>query len=107
MASFCTNCANLLIPSFYNDELNFKCVMCSEIYPPKPEDTLRSERIKENDVMIFEKNLNKAADDPATIKAHVNCINEKCPSKIVKQVRIGDDLKLFNICVRCKTQWLN
>jgi DNA-directed RNA polymerase subunit M/transcription elongation factor TFIIS len=107
MAKFCIYCDNLLIPNFHNEELSFKCMMCNTMYPPNDEDTLRYERIKENDVMIFEKILNKAVDDPATIKAYVKCIKTKCTGKIVKQVRIGDDLRLFNICTICRSQWLN
>jgi hypothetical protein len=28
--------------------------------------------------MLFDKILNKAAEDPATIKAKLDCINKKC-----------------------------
>lgn len=107
MAKFCTYCDNLLIPNFINEELVFKCMMCNVMYPPNDGDTLRYERIKENDIMIFEKILNKAGDDPVTIKAKVNCIKTQCPGKIAKQVRIGDDMRLFNICTTCQSQWLN
>ncbi len=107
MAKFCTSCDNLLIPAFINEELIFKCVTCNDIYPSDDNDTLRYERVKEGDILIFEKILNNAGDDPVTIKARVNCINTQCSGKIVKQVRVGDDMKLFNICVVCKTQWLN
>lgn len=107
MTKFCAYCDNLLVPNFNNEVLIFKCMMCNIIYPPNDNDTLRYERIKENDIMIFEKILNKAADDPVTIKGRVNCIKTKCQGKIVKQVRIGEDMRLFNICVVCKSQWLN
>jgi len=107
MSKFCEICDNLLNANFYNDELNFKCEMCQISYKPNEYDTLRYERIKENDVMIFEKILNKAVDDPATIKSYVNCIKTDCSGKIVKQVRIGDDMRLYNICMVCRTQWLN
>lgn len=107
MSKFCENCDNLLMPNFFNDELNFKCVLCNTAYAPVEEDTLRYERIKESDIMIFEKILNKAADDPATKKAYVKCIKTKCPGKIVGQVLLGDDMRLYNICTTCKSQWLN
>jgi DNA-directed RNA polymerase subunit M/transcription elongation factor TFIIS len=105
---FCDTCDNLLVPKFINEELVFSCESCFIQYKSFPEDSLRKERIKEKDVMIYEKILNKAADDPATIKANVKCINvqKKCKSNIVKQVRIGDDMRLYNICVECKMQWL-
>jgi DNA-directed RNA polymerase subunit M/transcription elongation factor TFIIS len=107
MAKFCDNCDNLLISNFYNDELSFKCILCNSSYSPDDEDTLRYERIKESDVMIFEKNLNKAVKDPATLKAYVNCIMPKCSGKLVKQVRIGENMRLYNICIECGAQWLN
>lgn len=107
MSKFCSYCDNLLIPNFHNEELSFKCMMCNSAYASNDEDTLRYENIKENDVMIFEKILNKAVDDPVTIKARVKCIKTKCDGKIVKQVRIGEDMRLFNICTTCRSQWLN
>ncbi len=107
MSKFCENCDNLLVANFFNDELNFQCVLCNTSYAPDDEDTLRFERIKESNVMIFEKILNKAVDDPATIKAYVKCIKTDCSGKIAKQVRVGDDMRLYNICMKCRTQWLN
>jgi hypothetical protein len=77
------------------------------IYLPEDNDTLIRERIKESDVMIFEKILNKASADPATIKAKIKCIKNKCTGEFVRQVRIGDDMRLYNICITCKSQWLN
>ncbi len=107
MYKFCKNCDNCLDSNYYNDELTFKCKMCNVTYLPDDEDSLRYERLKETDVMIYEKILNKAVDDPATLKAYVKCINTKCPGKIVAQVRIGEDMHLYNICTVCRTQWLN
>ena len=57
--------------------------------------------------MIFEKIINKAVDDPTTYKTYKKCINEKCKGKIVKQLPIGKDMHLYNICTTCKIQWLN
>ena len=57
--------------------------------------------------MVYQKILDKAVDDPATIKARINCINKKCNNDIVKQVRIGDDMRLYNICTLCRVQWLS
>ncbi len=106
MGKFCRFCANLLTESFANDVLSFRCQSCQLVYKAKPEDTLRYEKTKESDTTIYETILNRAVDDPATIKARVDCI-KKCGGKIVKQVRVGDDMKLFNICVKCHTRWLN
>lgn len=106
MATFCETCENLLSAKYINDELTFNCESCHISYKSKDEDTLRKERVKENDVMIYEKILNKAVDDPATIKARIKCLDKKCKNDIVKQVRINDDsASLYNICITCKKTW--
>ena len=107
MVKFCSECNNLLIPNYKNDELKFQCYMCKIEYLPDDKDTLIYEKIKKSDIMIFEKILNRAGDDPATIKEIIQCIKKNCKNNIVKQVRLGDEMKLFNICTVCKTQWLN
>ena len=107
MATFCNFCDKLLSPSFANETLSFKCDLCLVSFPATPEDSLRKERIKEGNVMVYEKILNKAVDDPASLKAEIKCINKKCDSNIVKQVRVGDDMRLYNICVKCRVQWLS
>jgi hypothetical protein len=83
------------------------CNSCHSQYEAVASDTLRYEYVKEPDVMIFETILNKAGEDPVTIKAHQRCVNAKCGNEIIKQVRIGADLRLYNICVKCNAQWLN
>ncbi len=107
MTKFCKNCDNLLVPNFENDKLVFMCMLCRTRYASEAEDTLRYEYVKYDNVMVFEKILSKAVDDPAVMKAYVNCINDKCGGKIVKRVRIGEDMRLYNICISCRTQWLN
>lgn len=104
---FCTICNNLLNANFADNKLSFVCYTCKNTYKADPSDSLRKERIKEADVNIFEKILEKAAQDPATIKAHINCRNDKCTGKLVKQVRVGSQLFLYNICLTCNLTWLN
>lgn len=107
MAKFCDTCDNLLIEKYINNELVFSCELCHILYKSKPEDSLRKERIKESAV-ISSKILDKALDDPATIKAYVKCIKKGCKGEIVKQVRMNDaTARLYNICTQCKTQWLH
>lgn len=107
MAKFCEICENLLSSNFANDKITFTCNVCHIAYASNASDTLRRERIKESDINIFSKILDKAIDDPATIKAHLKCKNDKCSSTVVKQVRVGTDMRLYNICTICKIQWLN
>ena len=103
MSKFCKYCDNLLSPIFPNDGFAFRCNTCHVTLPIEAEDTLRKERIKKTNVMIYEKILDKAGEDPVNIKAHVDCI--KCDNNLVKQIRIGNDMILYNICLKCKTQF--
>jgi len=106
MVNFCKFCQNRLESIYISDELMLKCYKCSLFYKSTNEDSLRFERIKENDLESHKIILNKAAEDPAVIKIKIDCINPKCKGKIAKQVRIGDDALLYNICLVCKDQWL-
>ena len=105
MNKFCENCHNLLYPSFTNEEAIFKCMSCQETYPYTDIDTLRYSKTKDNNIDSFENILNKAGADPAGLKKRIKCV--KCPNNIVKQVILSEKMKLFNICTKCDTKWLN
>jgi DNA-directed RNA polymerase subunit M/transcription elongation factor TFIIS len=104
---FCEICNNLLEPSFANDKMVLRCISCSLSYDPTNEDTLRKQRIKESDVMIYDALLKKAADDPVNEKVFIKCRGVTCSGTIAKMVRIGTDDRLYNVCMECKTPWLN
>lgn len=107
MAKFCDICENLLLPNFTDNKIIFRCNTCLISYPSNATDTLRRERIKESDINIFSKILDKSSMDPATIKAHIKCKNDKCSGNLVKQVRVGQDMRLYNVCLTCSFQFLN
>jgi DNA-directed RNA polymerase subunit M/transcription elongation factor TFIIS len=107
MAKFCDNCAIIVNPNFYNDELTFKCPICQTNFEADEEDSLRKERTKGSNIMIHEKRLKTFIDDPTTMKIRMDCVKKGCNNKIIKQIRIGENLQLFNGCVKCRTQWLN
>lgn len=107
MTKFCKICDNLLVATFNNDDLYFKCMMCHISYDLEPEDTLRYEFIKESNVMIYEKILNRAVDDPVVYKTYKKCIDKKCKGELIKQMPVGEEMRLYNICTTCRTQWLN
>lgn len=104
---FCTRCNNWVEANFNNDVLTFKCATCHIDYPSNQYDTLRKESIKESDLTQFSKIIDKAVYDPATIKASVDCKNSKCIGKLVKQIRIGEDMRLFNICMTCHNKYIS
>ena len=107
MSKFCEICSNLLTPSFANDTITFRCGSCLTEYKSESTDTLRRERIKSADVNIFNKILDKAIDDPAVLKAFIKCKNTNCSGDLVKQVRVGEDMRLYNICMKCKIIFLS
>ena len=104
MSNFCRICNNLVTTIYASEELKFKCMSCYTFTPFTDDDSLRYEKSYESNVTIYEKILNNAVKDPASLKARIKCV--KCDNDIVKQVRIGKDLKLFNICTKCETKWL-
>lgn len=106
IAKFCRLCNSLLEKVFVRNEMLFVCESCQRTYKAEPEDTLCREQIKGVDI-ILDKALERAADDPAVIKAKVKCIKKNCNNDIVKQVRMNDtSAKLYNICIKCHFQWL-
>lgn len=104
MKYFCDNCYNLLGVNTANDELIFKCHTCFAVYKSTDDDTLRYEETNEGNLVIFQTILNNAKNDPVNIKEYVSC--PKCKNNIAKQVRLGDEMRLINICEKCGFQWV-
>ena len=104
MKYFCDNCNNLLDINTTNDELTFKCLTCFASYKSEADDSLRYEETKGGNLVIFQTILNKAMNDPVNLKAYVTC--HKCKHNIAKSVRLGDELRLINICESCGFQWI-
>jgi len=105
--TFCDNCANLLEATFIDNKMILRCVTCALSNEPSVEDTLRKQRIKEPDVTIHQVLRKKAYADPTIEKIFLKCRDSKCSGTIAKMVRVGVDGRLYNICVTCKTSWLN
>ncbi len=106
MSKFCTkSCNNLLTPFYSNDEASFRCNVCHMVYEFNDEDTLRYSNIKQSDVLVHKKLLDNAVKDPAAQRVRKDCIY--CDGKFVVRVRIGADMTLFNICIKCEKKWLN
>ena len=104
MKHFCDNCNNLLDISTANDELTFKCMTCYTTYKSKNDDSLRYEETQCGNLVIFQTILNEAVNDIANLKEYVQC--PKCKHNIAKSVRLGNELRLIHICMKCKFQWI-
>lgn len=100
---FCSACDNLLTNIATPDSFYFRCNKCQKNYQPSANDTLRYEEIKGSDLQIFRAVLLNANEDPVNPKVYKTC--KKCKHKIAKQVRLGQDMKLVNICIKCKHSW--
>jgi len=101
MPLFCTNCNNLLTVVTTADSFYFKCISCQEVFEPTATDTLRREWIKGDDLLVHKTILQNAGRDPANPKVYRDCA---CGARIAKQVRLGDDMRLINICTGCDKQ---
>jgi len=103
MPLFCKICNNLLNDITTANEFYFKCFRCQQIYSSNDVDSLKYEDVKGIKYTIYKTLLSHAKDDPVNPKVYKDC---KCGNNIVKQVRIGDDLRLINVCTKCNHQWI-
>lgn len=101
---FCKTCANLLSVIATSDEFYFRCVKCQLTYQPSDNDSLRHESTKGTNLIVYKTILANAGKDPVNPKVRKTCT--KCKSGIVRQVRLGDDMRLINICIKCDKQWI-
>ena len=104
MKYFCDYCKNLLDTDTNNESLKFVCMTCHTLYKSEPDDSLRYEETDDGNLIIFQTIINKAREDPMGIKEKQTC--PKCKHHIAKQVRLGDELRLINICEKCNFQWI-
>lgn len=104
MKYFCDNCNNLLEVKSSTEELMLVCQSCHTTYKSEPDDSLRYSETKGGNLFIYNTILSKALNDPVNLKAHIAC--PKCKHTISKQVRLGAELMLINICEGCKFQWV-
>jgi DNA-directed RNA polymerase subunit M/transcription elongation factor TFIIS len=104
MPLFCKTCDNLLSVIATSSEFYFKCIKCQTIYDPDNYDTLRHENIKGTNLIIYKTILQNAGRDPVNPKVKKDCTT--CRNNIVRQVRLGEDMRLINICTKCDKQWI-
>jgi len=106
MPLFCDICNNLLSVITTASTFYFKCAQCQKRFKPLPDDSLRYEESTGINLLIYKKILQNAAKDPLNPKVLRDCPN--CKKKtIIRQVRLGDDLRLINTCIKCEKQWID
>lgn len=104
MPLFCSNCRNLLIIVTTYDTFVYKCNKCEINEEPAELDYMVYESVSGTNLDIFKSLLSHAGKDPVNPKVFKKC---KCGNNIVKQVRLGEEMKLINTCVTCNKQWLD
>lgn len=104
MPHFCETCKNLLKNITSSDNFYFKCNSCNKNYQPSDEDSIRYNDIKGTNLIVYKTILQTAGKDPVNPKVYLDC--PKCKNNIVKQVRIGEDMRIINTCVECDHRWL-
>ena len=104
MDLFCPNCGTLLNVITDVKKFLFKCPNCESLIEPNPENYLRYEDDKGTDLSKFRLILLTAADDPVNPKVEKIC--PKCSHNLARQVRLGEEKKLINACIKCKFRWV-
>ena len=99
---FCKICANLLTVVTTADNFYFKCSKCQEVYQPTEKDTIRHEEIKGSELSMYKMILLNAGMDPVNPKVKRTCT---CGHNLAKQVRLGSEMRVINICTSCNRQW--
>jgi DNA-directed RNA polymerase subunit M/transcription elongation factor TFIIS len=99
----CKICQNLLTVITTHDNMFFTCVKCYVNYQPEINDSLLYVEKKGTDLSIYGVMLKYAGKDPVNPKIRKDCI--ACDNKILRQVRLGNDMKLINICIKCDKKW--
>ena len=100
MTLFCKICENILTSITTADSFWYKCNKCNQLYDINENDTLVYEESKGTNLNIYKIILDNAAYDPVNPKVMNKC--KKCNYEMAKQVRLGDDMRLINICLKCK-----
>ena len=105
MSQFCVDCRNLLVDITTNDEYYRKCLKCHVVYELKDDDSMRLEDVRGTNLIIYQTILQNAGKDPVNPKVKKQCI--KCPNDILRQSRVGVNMQLINICIKCNHKWLD
>lgn len=104
MPNFCKNCNNLMIISTTPDSFQNHCVKCQSFEQPSDNDTLVYEEETGTNLITYKAILHRASRDPLNPKVRKEC---KCGNKLVRQVRLGDEMRLINACIKCNNQWVD
>lgn len=101
---FCNKCNNFKTEITTPSLCSFKCEHCNILFDITDEETIRYNKKKEINLMAHTTLLKNAGSDPVNPKVIKKC--KKCKNNIVKQIRIGENMKLINTCVKCGEQWM-
>lgn len=102
---FCRQCNNLLVEITGPTKCYFKCINCNIFYESNIHDSLRYDNSKDSNLAIYKTILKNAGKDPVNPKIIKKCIS--CSNDILKQVRLGEDMRLINTCIACDKQWID
>lgn len=103
MVKFCSQCSNLMVSITSANSFRFQCVKCAIMAEPKDEDTLLYSASSGTNLTIYRSIVEKAAKDPVNPKVEKKC---SCGNNIARQIRLGSEMILMNVCTRCENQWI-
>jgi len=104
MPLFCPVCQNLMIIATTADEFMYQCTKCMTQEKPSDKDSLVYENVTGTNLIIYKSILHNAGRDPVNPIVFRKC---KCGSNTARQVRLGNEMKLINTCIKCSDQWLD
>jgi len=101
--SFCSDCSNLLTVNSTADNLYNICIQCQKRFEIAPVNTLRFEETRGDDLAIYKTLFQYMAKDQTNPIVKKDC---KCGHHLVRQMRMGTDMRLINACMKCGDKWL-
>ncbi len=103
MVKFCDICSKLLVIDTTPTTCRFICTNCNDrVTELTDEDTLLYERNIGQEIYKYGSILRNAGKDQLNKRVELKC--SKCSHAYSRQVRIGEDLRLINVCESCDNQ---
>lgn len=103
MPLYCKICSNLMMRITTSDEFKYKCNQCGIFELPNNQDTLIYERDDRSTFAMYSAILREAGNDPVNPLVEIKC---KCGHNRARQIRLGDEMRIINTCVKCNHQWI-
>ena len=103
----CPSCCKLLTKITTSGSYKLKCEQCSEIYPVSNDNTLVYHESDKNELNDYKVLLANAGKDILNERVELVCGTNNCKGEFAREVRITNDMRLYNVCEKCNKISLN